>query len=81
MGYYQYPTRNAEGNGECTMTEITIGDHVSIPSHARGTVWESGWVQDIDQRGALIKYGARGDTGLYGTGRYVPLGELVKLEG
>lgn len=62
------------------MTNIKVGDHISIPSHAKGTVWKSGWVMDIDQRGALIKYGARGDTGLYGTGRYVPLDKLVKLE-
>jgi len=58
---------------------IEIGDHVSIPSHAKDTVWESGWVMDINQQGALIKYGARGDTGLYGLGRYVSLDKLVKI--
>ena len=62
------------------MTKISIGDHVSIPSHAKGTVWESGYVKDIDRMGAIIKYGSK-RRGLYGNMHRIPLGKLVKLEG
>ena len=61
------------------MTKITVGDHVSIPSHTSGTVRESGYVKHINRSGALIKYGATKRGGIYGSRERVPLGELVKL--
>lgn len=63
------------------MTEIAIGDHVSIPTNAKGTVWESGWVQDINRHGeALIKYGSKGWSRLYEMGGRIHIDKLVKLE-
>jgi len=61
------------------MNNIEVGDHVSIPSHAKDTVWELGWVMDINHQGALIKYRTQGDTGLYGSWLRVPLNKPVKI--
>ena len=62
------------------MAKIKIGDHVSIPSHAKGTVWESGYVKDINRRGAIIAYGSKRH-GIYGVMNRIPLDKLVKMEG
>ena len=39
---------------------IKIGDYVSVKGNAQGTVWESGYILDINEKGALIGYGSKG---------------------
>ena len=48
-------------------TQIKIGDPVKIKQNAPGTMWDHGYVMDIDAGGILIKYGEPGVFECYGT--------------
>ena len=39
--------------------KLHVGNYVKVIGNAKGTVWESGVIADIDEDGALIKYGVR----------------------
>lgn len=48
------------------MTDIKVGDYVKIIGNAPRSMWESGYVMDINQDGYLIKYGRLSMLGCYG---------------
>lgn len=50
------------------MNNIKEGDYVKIIGNAPGTVWETGYIANINDDGYLIKYGRPGMGGLYGLG-------------
>ena len=43
-----------------TSMELKTGDYVSVKGNSQGTVWESGYILDINEKGALIGYGSKG---------------------
>jgi hypothetical protein len=41
------------------MKKLKEGDYVTVLGNAKGTVWESGIILDINSEGAIIGYGSR----------------------
>ena len=62
------------------MTETTIkkGTKVRILGNAKHTAWETGYVVDINEDGALINYGSW-QIPIYGMGTRKPLEKLVVI--
>lgn len=62
--------------------QFKVGDYVEVIPNAKGTVWESGFIMDVDERGAIIGYGSRDcpkSLLMYGMATRVPLYDLRKL--
>lgn len=51
-----------------THKNLKVGNYVRILSNALNTMWETGYITDINQDGYLIKYGRTGMLGCYGLG-------------
>lgn len=57
---------------------LQVGDKVEVLGNAQGTVWELGYIADIDGNNeALINFGDR-DYPIYGMGIRKPLSRLVR---
>jgi len=41
------------------MKKFKVGDYVTVKPNAKGTVWESGIILDINSEGAIIGYGSK----------------------
>lgn len=58
---------------------LKVGDKVEIHSNARGTVWKTGYIANIDKNGeALINYGDQMFPE-YGMGIRKPMSQLRKV--
>lgn len=55
--------------------EIERGSYVRIIGNAKNTCWETGYVMDINEKGAMINYGS-GQFPIYGMGIREPLDQL-----
>lgn len=51
-----------------THKNLEVGDYVRILSNAPNSMWETGYITDINQDGYLIKYGQTDMFGSYGLG-------------
>lgn len=58
--------------------EIAKGSHVRIISNVKDTGWETGYVVDINEDGALINYGSW-QIPIYGMGIRKPLDQLEMI--
>ena len=61
------------------MTKFKVGDYVTVKPNAKGTVWESGIILDINSEGAIIGYGSKNCpkwARMYGMGGREPLYNL-----
>jgi len=66
------------------MTKLKVGEYVTVKGNAKGTVWESGVILDINSEGAIIGYGSRNCprwARLYGLGIREPLENLKHRKG
>jgi hypothetical protein len=66
------------------MKTLKVGDYVTVLGNARGTVWESGVILDINSEGAIIGYGSKNCpkwARLYGLGLREPLDNLELRKG
>jgi len=50
------------------MSKLKLKDNVRIKGNAQRTIWESGFIEDINESGYLIRYGRHGMLGCYGLG-------------
>ena len=55
-----------------------VGDKVRVDENAKGTIWETGIIADINKDDALINYGTPQNP-IFGMGRRVPLTRLEVL--
>ena len=61
------------------MKKFKVGDYVTVRGNARGTIWESGVIDDINSEGAIIAYGSKYApkyARLYGLAIRIPLERL-----
>lgn len=65
----------SEGDENMTNTTIEKGSQVRILGNAKGTAWETGYVVDINEDGALINFGSW-QIPVYGMGIRKPLDKL-----
>jgi len=66
------------------MTKFKVGDYVTVIPNAKGTVWESGTIMDINEDGAQIGYGSKNCprwARLYGMNNRIPLYHLKHRKG
>lgn len=65
-------------------SKFKVGDYVTVIPNAKGTVWESGIIMDINPEGAIIGYGSKNCprwARLYGLHGREPLYNLKKRKG